>query len=152
MCNFRGHLFCCCLTCRSKLGSSHCTRNAAVHACLHLAWQSLHDSMIEPKKKGKPSLWGAGTAGPAAAEGSLEMLECWHLTADGMATLMRDCLLPLAAMHASLGLAQSLQPEGAPALPRKPQQPGQQLHRGKAAHSVALVTHAVWPPTENSSC
>lgn len=80
------------------------------------------------------------------------MLECWHLTADGMATLMRDCLLPLAAMHASLGLAQSLQPEGALALPQKPQQPGQLLHRRKAALSVARVTHAVSLLTEISSC
>ena len=63
------------------------------------------------------------------------MLECWHLTAEGMATLMRDCLLPLAAMHASLGLAQSLQPEGALAIPPKPRQPGQQLHQHKTTLS-----------------
>lgn len=75
----------------------------------------------------KQSFVGWGMAG-SAGEGSLEMLECWHLTADGMATLMQDCLLPLAEMHASLGLAHTLQPEGALALPPKPRQPGQQPH------------------------
>lgn len=52
------------------------------------------------------------------------MLECWHLTAADMAALTKECLLPLAEMHASLGLAQSLQPEGALAVAPKPQQTG----------------------------
>ena len=55
------------------------------------------------------------------------MLECWHLTADSTASLMKDLLL-LAEMHASLGLAQSLQPDGAFALdPKTQQQLGEQL-------------------------
>ncbi len=48
-----------------------------------------------------------------APEGGMEILECWHLSADELTSLMRECLLPLAQMHASLGLAQSLQQEGA---------------------------------------
>ena len=55
------------------------------------------------------------------------MLECWHLTADDMAALTKECLLPLAEMHASLGLARSLQPEGALAIAPKPQQNGRYL-------------------------
>lgn len=55
------------------------------------------------------------------------MLECWHLSADDMAILTKECLLPLAEMHASLGLAQSLQPEGALAVAPKPQQTGKSL-------------------------
>ena len=47
-----------------------------------------------------------------APEGSLEILECWHLSSDELSSLMRECLLPLAEQHASLGLAQSLQAEG----------------------------------------
>ena len=56
------------------------------------------------------------------------MLECWHLAADDMAVLVKECLVPLAEMHASLGLAQSLQPEGGSAAAESkadPQQPGQ---------------------------
>ena len=85
-------------------------------SCSHAAW------------------WLAGTAGPAA-EGRLEMLECWHLTADDMAALTKECLLPLAEMHASLGLARSLQPEGALAVVPKPQQTGRyfpQLQRNSS--------------------
>lgn len=47
-----------------------------------------------------------------APEGSLEILECWHISSDELSSLVRECLLPLAEQHASLGLAQSLQVEG----------------------------------------
>lgn len=72
------------------------------------------------------------------------MLECWHLTADSTASLLRDCLLPLAEMHASLSLAQSLQPDGALALDPKPhQQPGEQLPPNLSTVPIASMTLTV---------
>ena len=47
-----------------------------------------------------------------APEGGLEILECWHLSSDELTSLLKECLLPLAETHGSLGLAQSLQVEG----------------------------------------
>ncbi|KAL0036203.1 hypothetical protein WJX79_007899 [Trebouxia sp. C0005] len=47
-----------------------------------------------------------------SSDGALEILECWHLSYDELSSLVRECLLPLAEQHASLGLAQSLQVEG----------------------------------------
>lgn len=70
------------------------------------------------------------------------MLECWHLSADDMAALTQECLLPLAEMHASLGLAQSLQPEGALSVAPKPQQSGKAPPQpAKGTDLVAYVMH-----------
>ena len=84
--------------CDGPLMQPHCI-------CTHAAW------------------WLAGTADPAAKQRP-EMLECWHLTADEMSALTKECLLPLAEMHAALGLAQSLQPERALAVAQSSQQTG----------------------------
>ena len=63
----------------------------------------------------------------------MEMLECWHLSADQLTSLMQECLLLLAHMHASLGLAQSLEPAGAPSIAPTPSAlPGEQ-HQWAAA-------------------
>ncbi|DBA95921.1 TPA: hypothetical protein ACH3X1_001448 [Trebouxia sp. C0004] len=81
-----------------------------------------------------------------SSEGSLEILECWHLSSDELSSLVRECLLPLAEQHASLGLAQSLQAEEI-ATSKAETNPGPESKgRWQAPALSSLVSRLAQPP------
>lgn len=74
-----------------------------------------------------------------SSDGALEILECWHLSYDELSSLVRECLLPLAEQHASLGLAQSLQVEGVAASKAETNPGAQQPSARSASYSSAAL-------------
>lgn len=88
-----------------------------------------------------------------APEGGLEILECWHLSSDELTSLLKECLLPLAETHGSLGLAQSLQVEGITTVKAETKQGEGHQVLDIACHCIpSLLPDFVKPAWQTYSC